>query len=169
VSATQRIQHLVAPEFSSGLGGLDLDALRAKRDECSSIEHAVSYTRRLTQGRFEILSAEQTRRQEGGSRTDLIADLPRILGEERGRSSAPNARVSVTDEPPVEIDWGPRARLIDDDSLANLDSLDDDDLAATVASLGDFERELSEYRRDLHHVLDAIEHEIATRAAADVG
>jgi hypothetical protein len=169
VSATERIQRLVAPEFSSGLGALDLDALHAKRDECSSIEHAVSYTRRMAQGRFEILSAEQIRRREGRSRSDLIADLPRILGEERGRSSAPNARVSVTDEPVVDVDWGTRAGLVDDDSLANLDALDDDVLAACVVSLGDFERELSEYRRDLHRVLDAIEHEVATRAAADVG
>ena len=54
--------------------------------------------------------------------------------------------------------------------LAVLDSLSDDDLAvAMLIALGDFERELSEYRRDLHRVLDAIEHEIATRAAADVG
>jgi hypothetical protein len=169
VSATQRIQHLVAPEFSSGLGDRDLDALRLMRSECSDVEHAVSYTRRLTQARFEILSAEQTRRQEGGSVRDLVADLPRILGEERGRSSASHSRVSATEEPVIEIDWGPRARLMDDDSLANLDGLSDPDLAAAVDELSDFERELSEYRHDLHRVLDAIEHEIATRAAADVG
>jgi hypothetical protein len=169
VSATQRIQRLVAPEFSSGLGDRDLDSLRAMRDECSAIEHAVSYTRRLAQGRFEILSAEQTRRREGGTVRDLVADLPRILGEERGRSSASHSRVSTTEEPLIEIDWGERGHLIDDDSLANIDSLGDDDLAAAVAALGDFERDLSEYRRELHRVLDAIEHEIATRAAADVG
>jgi hypothetical protein len=169
VSATQRIQRLVAPEFSSGLGDRDIDALRLMRSECSDVEHAVSYTRRLAQGRFEILSAEQARRHDGGSVRDMIADLPRILGEERGRSSAPNARVSTTDEPVVELDWGPRGRLIDDDTLANLVDLSDDDLAASVAALADFERELSEFRHDLHRVLDAIEHEIATRAAADVG
>jgi hypothetical protein len=169
VSATQRIQQLLAPEFSSGLATRDLDELRVMRTECGAVEQAVSYTRRLAQGRFEILSAEQTRRRDGGSVRDLIADLPRILGEERGRSSAPHARASTTDEPVVEIDWGPRGRLIDDDSLANLDGLSDADLAAAVVGLGDFERELSEYRRDLHRVLDAIEHEIATRAAADVG
>jgi hypothetical protein len=169
VSATQRIQHLVAPEFSAGLGQRDLDDLRAMRSECSAVEHAVSYTRRLAQGRFEILSAEQTRRAEGRSVRDLIADLPRILGEERGRSSAPNSRVATTEEPVLEIDWGPRAPLVEDDSLANLDALSDDDLAAAVDALREFEHELSEYRHDLHRVLDAIEHEIATRAAADVG
>jgi hypothetical protein len=169
VSATQRIQHLVDPEYSSGLGERDLDALREMRAECASVETAVSYARRLAQGRFEILSAEEARREAGGSVRDLVADLPRILGDEHGRSSAPNARMVETDEPVVEIDWGPQGRLIDDDSLATLDDLGDDDLGATVAALGDFERELSEYRHALHRVLDAIEHEIATRAVGDVG
>jgi hypothetical protein len=169
VSATQRIRQLVAPEFSSGLAARDLDDLRAMRTECGAVEQAVSYTRRLAQGRFEILSAEQTRRREGGSVRDLVADLPRILGDERGRSNTTHARASTTDEPLVEIDWGPQGRLIDDDSLANLDGLSYAGLEAAVTGLGDFERELSEYRRDLHRVLDAIEHEIATRAAADVG
>jgi hypothetical protein len=169
VSATQRIQRLVAREFSSGLGDRDLDALRLMRTECSEVEHAVSYTRRLAQGRFEILTAEQTRRREGGSVRDLIADLPRILGEERGRTSAPNTRVTTTDEPVIEIDWGTQGRLIDDDTLANLADLSDDDLAASVSALAEFEHELSAYRHDLHRVIDAIEHEIATRAAADVG
>ena len=169
MSATHRIAAVIAPEFSAGLGDRDIETLRALRSECSSIEHAVSYTRRLAQGRFEILSAEQTRREEGGSVTDLIADLPRILGEERGRSSAPNARIVDTDEPILEIDWGTRGPLIADDSLATLDGLSDEELAAAITALSEFERELSEYRRDIHRVLDSIEHEIATRAAADVG
>ncbi len=169
MSATQRIERLVAPEFSADLGGRDLEALREMRAECGAVEHAVSYTRRLAQGRFEILSAERDRREQGGSVRDLVADLPRILGDERGRSSAPNARLTEADEPVVEIDWGPRGRLIADDSLVNLDGLGDDELVSLVGALSDFERELSELRRDLHRVLDAIELEIATRAAADVG
>jgi hypothetical protein len=169
VSATQRIQHLVDPEFSSGLGDRDLDVLRLMRTECSEVEHAVSYTRRLAQGRFEILTAEQTRRSEGGSVQDMIADLPRILGEERGRTTAANARATTADEPAIDIDWGPQGRLIDDDTLANLADLSDDDLAASLTGLSEFEHELSEHRRALHQVIDAIEHEIATRAAADVG
>ena len=45
---------MVAPEFSADLDRRDLESLRAMRAECSSIENAVSYTRRLAQGRFEI-------------------------------------------------------------------------------------------------------------------
>jgi hypothetical protein len=169
VRATQRILLLVDPAYSSGLDDRDLDALREMRAECSAVENAVSYTRRLAQGRFEILSAEQTRRSQGRSVHDLVADLPRILGDEMGRSSAPNVRMASADEPLIEIDWGPRGPLVSDDSLANLTGLSDDELAETVTALADFERELSEYRQALHRVLDSIEHTIATRAAADVG
>jgi hypothetical protein len=169
VSATQRIERLVSPEFSADLGSRDLGSLRELRDECGAVEHAVSYTRRLAQGRFEILSAERTRREQGGSVADLIADLPQILGDERGRPSAPNSRLTTADEPIVEIDWGSRGGLIADNSLVNLPVLGDDDLVEMLGALQDFERELSEYRRELHRVIDAIEHEIAIRAAADVG
>jgi len=139
------------------------------RTECSSIEHAVSYTRRLAQGRFEILTAEQERRASGASVGDLVADLPRILGDDRGRASAADARHAIADEPIIDIDWGARGRLVADDSLAALDGLSDAELAETRDALREFEHDLSEYRRELHRVLDAIEREIATRAAADVG
>lgn len=160
---------MVAPEFAADLGRRDLESLRAMRAECSSIENAVSYTRRLAQGRFEILTAEQARRESGGSVRDLVADLPRILGDDRGRATTTTARHSVADEPLVDIDWGARSSLIADDSLVTLDGLSDGDLGEMLGALREFERELSEYRRELHRVLDVIEHEIATRAAADVG
>jgi hypothetical protein len=172
VSATQRIQHLLDPAYASDLSALGLHDLREMRAECNAVETAVSYTRRLAQGRFEILSAEQARREAGGSAagslSELVADLPRILGEERGRSSAANARLVETAEPKIEIDWGPQSHLIADDSLATLDGIGDDDLAKTVAALGDFERELSGYRHSLHGVLATLEREIAGRAADDV-
>jgi hypothetical protein len=168
VSATQRIRHLVEPAYSSGLEKRDLASLRRMRSECADIETAVSYTRRLAQGRFEILSAEQARRKAGGSVGDLVADLPRILGDERGRSSAANTRLMETNQPVVEIDWGDQGHLIADDSLATIDGIDADALAQTVAELGDFERELSDFRHALHGVLEVLDREIATRAADDV-
>ena len=172
MSATQRIQHLVDPAYSSDLAEHGLHDLREMRAECNAVEMAVSYTRRLAQGRFEILSAEQARRKAGGSAgasvADLVADLPRILGEERGRSSAANARLVETAEPKIEIDWGPQSHLVADDSLVTLDGIGDDGLAETVAALADFERELSGYRHSLHGVLATIEREIAGRAADDV-
>jgi hypothetical protein len=169
VSATHRIQRLVDPAYSTGLDSRDLAELREMRAECAAVETAVSYTRRLAQGRFEILSAEQARRQSGGSVHDLVADLPRILGDERGRSSPGDARLVEPEEPELDIDWGSHSRLIDDESLATIDDISDDDLVATVGALQEFERELSEYRHALHRVLDGIDQEIGARAVGGVG
>ena len=169
MSATHRIQRLVDPAYSSGLDNRELTDLREMRAECAAVETAVSYTRRLAQGRFEILSAEQARRQSGGSVHDLVADLPRILGDERGRSSAADARLVEPEEPEIDIDWGSHGGLIADESLATLDDISDDDLATTVAALHDFERELSDYRHALHRVLDGIDQELGARAVGGVG
>jgi hypothetical protein len=169
VSATQRIQRLVDPAYSSDLDDRDLATLREMRAECAAVETAVSYTRRLAQGRVEIFSAEQARRKSGGSVHDLVADLPRILGEERGRSSAADARLVEPEEPELDIDWGSRSALIADESLATLDDIADADLVAMVAALRDFERELSDYRQDLHRVLDGLDRELGARAVGGVG
>ena len=53
-------------------------------------------------------------------------------------------------------------------SLASLPMLSDTDLSAMIEQLSAFERELSDDRRRLHGVIDAVEHEIAVRAAATI-
>lgn len=137
------------------------------KNECAAVETSVSYYRRLAQGRIEILDAELERRRGGGSVEDLIAKLPEILGAGGGRSSNTQARLAEPDAPVVELHWSDqRERLVGDDTLANLPALDDAGVAANREQLVAFERELSAVRRDLHGVLDAIEHEIATRQAA---
>ena len=50
---------------------------------------------------------------------DLVADLPRILGDDHGRPSAARTPASSGRRADIEIDWGPRSGLIVDDSLAN--------------------------------------------------
>ena len=133
------------------------------------METAVSYTRRLAQGRFEILSAEQARRQSGGTVHDLVADLPRILGEERGRSSAADARLVEPEEPEIDIDWGAHGALIADESLATLDDIADDDLAATLAALRTSSASSPTTASALHRVLDGIDQELGARAVGGVG
>lgn len=164
---TERIERVLAASYSADLGSHDLDQLRAMKQECSAIETAVSYLRRLAQARAEILEAEQRRRAEGGSISDLIDQLPTILAGGAARSGAGDTRHAEPDEDILELRWPDgRERRLDDDSLANLPSISDTEVVTTLAGLRDFERELSEYRRSLHSVIGAVEHEIAVRAAA---
>ena len=163
----ERIRKLLDPQFVAALDARSLDDLRDMKQQCTDVEHAVSYSRRLAQARIEILEAEQARRARGGSIEELVADLPEILGSDPGRAAPASARVSSAGGPPVELRWPDgREDLIGDTTLANLPTLDDDELADSVVRLHDFERELSDLRRELHGVIDVVEREIAARQVA---
>ncbi len=167
MTASERIQRLLDPQFVAALDRHDVDALRELKAEASDIELSVSYYRRLAQARMEILEAERARRERGGDISELVADLPRILGSGGGRAAPADSRVPDADTPAVELKWEDgREELVADLTLANLPTLDEAELADTVARLSDFERELSDIRRDLHGVIDALEREIATRQVA---
>jgi hypothetical protein len=135
--------------------------------ECNEVENALSYYRRLAQARVEILEAEHERRARGGSVEDLVKDLPRILSDESGRSSVTDTRVPPPDAPTIELHWPDgREELVADATLAHLPVLPADELESTLTRLRAFERELSDLRRDMHRVIDALEREIASRQVA---
>jgi hypothetical protein len=132
--------------------------------ECLEIETEVSYVRRVTQARIDILEAELDRRASGGSLGDLIAALPEILADEGPRAPADKSRLTRRVAPSMDIKWRRgREHLITDDTLAKLPNLDDDELRSTIRELGQLEREVSEQRRDLHQVIDRMEGDLAAR------
>ncbi len=71
---------------------------------------------------MEILEAEQARRERGGSVGDLVADLPRILSAESGRSTIATTRGAPAADPPtIELHWPDhREQLVVDNTLAKL-------------------------------------------------
>ena len=136
--------------------------------EAAEAELALSYYRRLAQARVEILEAERARRESGGSVGDMVADLPRILSAESGRSTIANTRGSPgTDPPTIELHWPDhREDLVVDSTLAHLPAMDLDELVRTIDATHDFERELSDLRTQMHHVIDAIDRVIVDRRVA---
>jgi hypothetical protein len=167
VIPTERIQRLVDPAYVAKLDARSLDELRAMKTECNQVENALSYARRLAQGRIEILEAEHERRARGGTVEDLVKDLPRILSGESGRSSITDTRVPPPDSPALELHWPDgREQLIADTTLAHLPVLPADELESTLERLRAFERELSDLRHSMHDVIDIVEREIATRQVA---
>jgi len=136
--------------------------------ECAEAELALSYFRRLAQARIEILEAERARREGGGSVGDLVADLPRILSADAGRSTVATTRGSpATDPPTIELHWPDhRENLVVDNTLAHLPTIALDELVATIEALHEFERELSDLRTRMHGVIDAIDRVIVSRRVA---
>ena len=72
--------------FLADLGERSVDELRAMHAECLELETEVSYVRRLTQARIDILEAEIGRRERGDSLEDLINSLPQILADSGPRA-----------------------------------------------------------------------------------
>jgi len=168
VIATERVQRLLAPGYATDLAARTLEDLRAMHDECAEDELALSYYRRLAQARIEILEAETSRRERGGSVEDLVADLPRILSAESGRSTITTTRGAPAADPPkIELHWPDnRENLVVDTTLAKLPVLPLEELVRTLDALRHFERELSDLRAQMHVVIDAIDHVLVDRRVA---
>jgi hypothetical protein len=167
VIPTERIKRLTDPAYVSGLDARSIDDLRLMKAECADVENALSYLRRLAQGRIEILEAERDRRARGGSVGDLVKDLPRILSGDSARPAIVDTRLPPPDAPAVELHWPDgREELVADTTLANLPLLSQTDLVASLEQLRAFEAELSGQRREMHRVIDELEREITARQVA---
>jgi hypothetical protein len=154
--------------YLDGLDGKPLDEVRAMHEECLEVETEVSYVRRLAQARIDIVSAELDRRAAGRSVEDLVAMLPKILADESPRTDPAHSRLPRHLAPSMAISWRRGLEhLITDATLVNLPQLSEEELRETLEQLGVLEREMSERRRALHEVIDAIERDLATRHRVD--
>ncbi len=159
---------LLAPDYLDGLSGLPIAELRARRGVCQEVEVALSYVRRLVQGRLDIVLAEVRRRAAGGPPVDvsaLVAELPQILAD-RVRSPG-NGRLPTFMAPDeVEVDQALLDRLehiVPASRLSALDELDEPAVRQAADDLSTLEREVSVQRRALFERIDAIQEEIVRR------
>jgi hypothetical protein len=160
----RRIDRVLDPAYLSDIPSCSLEDVRARHDECLEIETEVSYVRRLAQARLDILRAELDRRAAGGSVGDLIAALPRILADSGPRAAVTESRLPRHLAPSMDIKWNRGLEhLVFDGTLANLPTLSEQELRHTTEQLSTLERELSDRRRALHGVIEAIELDLAAR------
>ena len=163
----RRIDRIRRPEFVHGLSELSLDDLRERRDECYAEREYLSLLRRLVQGRAEILRAEVERRGSGDEAASLVDELSTILSSEgQGPSRGEAVKVGLPEE---EMLLARRRieRLVADAEISDPGSLDDDRLAAAVDLLVREEREVSQARNDVLHVMDELQEELKRRYRED--
>src|SRR5215207_6755109 len=146
--AHDRSAHVLDPEYVAALDGLSIEELRTKHAECVELETEVSYVRRLTQARIDILEAEIQRRATGGSLEDLISRLPQILSDPGPRGNPASNRLPLQMAPEQDSEWAPELERFDG-ALANLPTLSDTELEEAIAGLRTLEREVSDQRREL--------------------
>jgi hypothetical protein len=164
----RRIDRIRSGSYVEELGALDLESLRAKRDECLAEREYLSLLRRLVQGRAEILKAELDARSSDSEHAPLIERLATILAgdESSGGSRGEAVRVSVPEE---ELTLARRRveRLVADAGISDPSALDDERLEAAVQVLLAEEREVSQARGDVIRVLDTVQDELKRRYKDD--
>ncbi|MDP8927822.1 MAG: hypothetical protein M3O70_04380 [Actinomycetota bacterium] len=185
----RRLDRILARGYLGDLAGRSTPEIRAMRDECQEEESAISFARRMLQGKLDILRAEALRRHESGTNGDLqslLDALPQILSDRGGPEAraggpdrgGPEARAGGQDEaaasplrsrvprflvPSVHYQRREVERLVEEHTLALLEEKSTDELSEMVHLLVEKERELSELRRQLFDRLDALQEELTRR------
>ena len=140
--------------------GPGLEQLRAAR-ELQQLDDAVSYVRRVAQGRADLARAELARRAGAERRHELADDLRDVLADRllAGSDRPPRPAEDFSEHPrAVELD-----RLCAEHGFGRLSELDPDELAALVDVLDDFERRVSAERHELFAELDELTDELVRR------
>jgi hypothetical protein len=160
--AHDRSAHVLDPAYVDGLDDRSIEELRAKHAECVELETEVSYVRRLTQARIDILEAEVQRRSTGGSLGDLIDKLPQILSDDGPRGNPASSHLPLQMAPEQDSEWAPALERFDG-VIANLPTLGDAELEEAIGGLRALERDVSDQRRELFAVIDRIDSSLATQ------
>lgn len=157
-----RSAHVLDPAYLVGVEGQTVEELRTKHAECVELETEVSYVRRLTQARIDILEAEINRRSSGQSLEQLIQQLPQILADSGPRGNPASSRLPLQMAPERDSEWAPDLERFDG-LLANLPTLSDTELTEAIVGLRSLERKVSDQRRELHGVIDRIDASLAAQ------
>jgi len=158
----RRVDRVLAPEFVTGLGDLSLSDLRARRKDAEQEEADLSYTRRMLHGRLDIVQAELARRAPDGDGAPLVDDLSAILGDEERSTHGLGRHITVE---PSRVDEHRRdvEQAISDAVISDVEARSDDELRDAVVRLRAHESEVSETRRAVQRVMDALSAELTAR------
>lgn len=144
-----------------------MEQLQEMRREAQAFENEISFERRLTQARIDILTAELDHRA-GRVEGDVMSRLADILADEdtggAGEGSPLPSRMPDLSVPASA--QRPRRRveeIVGADTLARLTKLPEADIRSSVESLAEHEQALSTRRKAVHDVLDQIQAEIVRR------
>lgn len=159
----RRADRIFEPDYLASLGSVSIDELRKSREECEQLEAELSYTRRLLQGKMDILHHELERISEGGKLDikGLIEKLPTILADGQPGGFGRHVRVllprnAARQRREVE-------RLASAANLAGLDKLSSKQVEEMVERISDAEARVSVERRRVQDVMDAIRAEMVRR------
>lgn len=160
----RRIDRVLAPGFAEGLDGLTLTEVRARRDEAAQEETDLSYLRRILHARIDIVRAEQLRRAEGRT-TSVMAELTTILAGNALGPATGSGRFQTVEPSRAEAHRRHVEALVSDVDLSDVGSLGDEELENALGAYAAEESSVSQRRREVQGVMDALNAEIGARYA----
>lgn len=165
----RRIDQVLAEGFADGLGDLETDEVRRRRDLARGELEYLSLVRRLLQGRRDILRDELDRRRSGAEPTPVVERVVAVLAE--GTRGPSRGEAPVVPLPDDEIAMARRRveKLLADSALSDLTGLSDERLQEAVERMDQEERGVSETRSRVIEVQDALQEEMKRRLRAELG
>jgi hypothetical protein len=162
------LERLFAADYLQGLVDRPLDELRAMRADLNRAETAVSYLRRVAQGRLDVVhsimaGAAVKDRDLAGVVEDLAAIIgsgpPRPAGPGRlPTQMAPDLEAVEDEDLTADID-----AVLGPQRLGELPTMDPAALRAISERLAELEARISAQRKELHERIDAVQGEIVSR------
>lgn len=154
-----RLAEVIDPGFMSGYESWPLDELRTKRKEAEQIEAAISYARRIIQGRIDIF--EKYLNGELGLETgETLSVASEAIAD---HVTASNSRIMHND---ISAEY----LLPSPTEISKFTGIDLDKLPVEVSDLNYLlpeyqkaEKMLSSYRRQLHLVIDELRTQLVLR------
>ena len=158
----RRVDHVLAPDFLDGLAELPLSELRAKRHEAEQEEADLSYLRRMLHGRISIVQAELRHRDPESDSGSVVDELSSILGDEQRSTRGLGRHLTVE---PSRVDEHRRSeeQIIADAVISDVSARSEDELRDALVRLAAHEAEVSEVRRSVQNVMDALSAELTSR------
>ena len=159
-----QLERLLAIDYLDGLPERSLEDVRAMRAECQEAETAVSYLRRMAQGRLDLVHACLDHHDEGGDLDSLVERLPSIIGSgpprPQGYGRLPSQMSPDLDREDLteELD-----AVLDADHTATLTTMTEAELRTVGERLTAIEQRISDQRRALHERIDTLQAQIVSR------
>ena len=140
---------------------LSLLDLRAERDSLRKHEDAVSFVRRLAQGRVDLVAAVRRHKADGTGAVSVAEIVRSGVGPAPSTGSArPPRDTEVSADHPLLTEFD---ALCDQLGFDNMADLDDAGLQALESGLKAFETNQSDIRRQLFDRIDALTAELVRR------
>jgi hypothetical protein len=156
------VDALLDPAFLEGVPQQPMAEVRRLRRVAEQEEVNLSYTRRLLQGRLDIVRREMQRRAENDGRS-LVDLLPEILAEKgRGPAHGLGRHQTVQPHDPEAYESWVNS-LTPGVDLSSVAGLPDAKLEKAARALADAEKGLSERRRGVQQVMDGLAAELGRR------